>query len=84
MREKRNTDRELFDALYENFVWSVNPKNPLVAELAAIDRLLDEAPEILDLVHGELAHAVTAAPGRPAEATCEQVLRVRRYRSGTL
>ena len=75
MREKRNTDRELFDALYENFVWSVNPNNPLLAELAAIDRLLDEAPEILELVHGELAHQVTVAPGRPVEATCEQVLR---------
>jgi transposase, IS5 family len=75
MREKKNIDRELFDAQYENFVWSVNPKNPLVEELAAIDRLLDEVPEILDLVHGDLAHNVTTGPGRPGEATCEQILR---------
>ena len=48
MRKKENTDHELFDLQYENFVWSVNPKNPLMAELAAIDKLLDEAPEICD------------------------------------
>jgi IS5 family transposase len=75
MRKKENTDRELFDLQYENFIWSVNPKNPLMAELAAIDKLLDEVPEILDWVHADLCRGVGAAPGRPPEATSEQILR---------
>ena len=75
MRKKENTDRELFDLQYENFIWSVNPKNPLMAELAAIDKLLDEAPEIVDWVHADLCGVVGAAPGRPPEATSEQILR---------
>ena len=48
MRKKENTDHELFDLQYENFVWAVDPKNQLMAELAAIDKLLDEVPEIVD------------------------------------
>ena len=31
MRKKENTDHELFDLQYENFVWAVDPKNPLMA-----------------------------------------------------
>ena len=75
MRKKETTDRELFDLQYENFIWSVNPKNPLMAELAAIDKLLDEVPEILDWVHADLCRGAKAAPGRPPEATSEQILR---------
>ena len=75
MRKKENTDRDLFDLQYENFIWAVNPKNLLIAELAAIDKLLDEAPEILDWVHADLCRGVGATPGRPPEATSEQILR---------
>jgi len=75
MRKKEDADRELFDAQYQNFAWSINPNNPLVAELAAIDELLDEAPETLDLVDADLTNRAKTVPGRPTEATCEQVLR---------
>jgi len=75
MRKKEDTERELFDLQYENFVWSVNPKNPLMTELAAIDKLLDEVPEILDWVHADLCRGTETTPGRPGEATCEQILR---------
>ncbi len=75
MRKKEETDRELFDLQYENFVWVVDPKNPLMAELAAIDKLLDEVPEILDWIHADLCKQTNTAPGRPAGATSEQILR---------
>ena len=75
MRKKENSDHELFDAQYRNFAWAISPKNPLVAELAAIDKLLDEAPEVLDLVAVDLANHDKTVSGRPTEASCEQVLR---------
>ena len=75
MRKKENTDHELFDLQYENFVWAVDPKNPLMAELAAIDKLLDEVPEIVDWVHADLCHPVPTTGGRRAEATSEQIVR---------
>jgi IS5 family transposase len=75
MRKKENTDHELFDLQYDNFVWAVDPKNPLMAELAAIDKLLDEVPEILDWVHADLCHPTPTTTGRRAEATSEQILR---------
>lgn len=75
MRKKEDTDRDLFDLQYESFVWVVDPKNPLMAELAAIDKLLDEVPEILDWIHADLCQQTKTAPGRPAEATSEQILR---------
>ena len=77
MRQKENTDHELFDLQYENFVWAVDPKNPLMVELAAIDKLLDEVPEILDWVHADLCHPAPTptTTGRRAGATSEQILR---------
>lgn len=76
MRKKENDDHELFDAHYQNLQFAMDPKNPLMAELAAIDSLLDEVAEILDLVHGDLCHtSEKKVSGRPAVASCEQVLR---------
>ena len=75
MRKKANTDHDLFDLQYESFVWAVNPKNPLMAELAAIDTLLDEAPEVLDGVHEDLCKGTktggtVALPKPPASRSC--------------
>lgn len=76
MRKKENTDHELFDAQYQSLAWAISPQNPLAKELEAIDKLLDEAPEVLDLVHVDLAKAPRKARGgRPTEVSCEQVLR---------
>ena len=75
MRKKEKTDHDLFDLQYESFVWAVNPKNPLMAELAAIDKLLDEAPEALDGVHDDLCKQTKTRHGRPPEASSEQILR---------
>ena len=75
MRKKEKTDHDLFDLQYESFVWAVNPKNPLMAELAAIDKLLDEAPEVLDGVHEDLCKGTQTGHGRPPEASSEQLLR---------
>ncbi len=74
MREKRETSSELFDAQYRNLEFSINPDNPLFTALQGIDKLLDEAPEILDLVHAQI-NRNTKRTGRPTEATAEQVLR---------
>jgi len=49
-------------------------KNPLAAELEAIDKLLDEMPEILELVHADINRS-EAPSGRPGEASAEQILR---------
>jgi IS5 family transposase len=75
VRKRDTDDHELFDAHYQNLLFPMDPKNPLMAELRVIDSLLDEAPEILDLVHADLCKAEGAGAGRPAEATSEQVLR---------
>lgn len=76
MREKENTNRELFDAEYRNYAWAISPKNPLMKELNAIDKLLDEAPEILGLLQADLAESPKETKrGRPTEISCEQVLR---------
>ena len=74
MREKRQTSSELFDAQYRNLEFSINPNNPLFTALQGIDKLLDEAPEILDLVHAQI-NRNTKRTGRPPQATAEQVLR---------
>ncbi|MCK4957857.1 MAG: ISNCY family transposase [Planctomycetes bacterium] len=66
----------MFDAQYKSMAWAISPKNPMMKELAAIDKLLDEASEILDLVHADLTKAPRKTPGgRPTEVSCEQVLR---------
>src|SRR5258708_4128438 len=75
MREKHNPDRELFDAIYQTLAFSINPQNPLFAELEAIDRLLDEAPQILERVASDLNADAGQSPGRPAEISAEQALR---------
>jgi len=75
MREKAKTEREIFDEQYQLLEFSMSPKNPLMAELKAIDKLLDEIPEILDLVQRDLAHNKKKATGRPTGASCEQILR---------
>ena len=49
-------------------------KNSLAAELGVIDRLLDEMPEILELVHADINQS-EAPRGRPGEASAEQILR---------
>ena len=75
MREKQRTDEELFDEQYRSMMWAVNPKNPLVSELATIDKLLDESPELLDYVRADLDNSSKKPTGRPPEASAEQVLR---------
>ena len=45
-------------------------KNPLAAELEAIDKLLDEMPEILELVHADINRSEPPS-GRPGEASAE-------------
>lgn len=64
MREKCKKDAELFDAMYESLDWMVDSKkNPLYAELEAMDKLLDEMPQILELVQADLLSGAV---------TCEQ------------
>jgi hypothetical protein len=76
MRKKEETDRELFDQQYETYMWVADPKNPLIAELAAIDKLLDEVPQILDWVHADLCNQnPSTSGGRPPVASSEQVVR---------
>ena len=75
MREKQRTEEELFDEQYRAVMWAVNPKNPLMAELQAIDKLLDESPELLEWVRADLDNSHKKPTGRPPEASAEQVLR---------
>jgi len=71
---KKQSDRELFDEHYRMLEFAMDRKNPLAAELGAIDRLLDEMPEILDMVHADINRS-EAPSGRPGEASAEQILR---------
>jgi transposase, IS5 family len=79
MREKQSTNHELFDTLYQHFSWSVDPKNPTLKMLQAMDRLLDEVPEILALVLQDMSKAPAknkkGIMGRPPKASAEQILR---------
>jgi len=79
MREKQSTDHELFDIPYQHFSWSVDPKNPTLKMLQTMDQLLDEVPEILDMVLQDLSKTTVknqkGVMGRPANATAEQILR---------
>ena len=76
MRKQIQDDHDLFDEQYRNFAWAIDPKNPLVNELAMIDKLLDEIVEILDFVQRDLTGQPQKAPGgRPTVASCEQILR---------
>jgi IS5 family transposase len=75
MPKRQRTEAELFDEFYRSMMWPVSPKNPLVAELAAIDKLLDESPELIELVRADLDNPSKQPTGRPPEATAEQVLR---------
>lgn len=84
MRPKKS-EPELFDEKYGSFGFAMNPKNPLVNQLEAIDKLLDEMPEILDWARADLDSG--AGPksdaqrkgGRPKGArpriSAEQILR---------
>jgi IS5 family transposase len=82
MRPERS-EEELFDEIYRAQMWVVSDKNPLMRELATVDRLLDQTPEILAEVAKNLTNSsrlATARPGkkpngRPEEASAEQVLR---------
>jgi IS5 family transposase len=71
---KKSSDRELFDQQYRMLEFAMNPKNPLAAELKAIDELLDEIPEMIDLVHSDIDHS-KSKKGRRAEISAEQILR---------
>lgn len=71
---KNQSERELFDQQYAMIEFSMNPKNPLFAELKAIDQLLDEMPEILDLVRDDIGRCENKK-GRPAVISSEQILR---------
>jgi IS5 family transposase len=79
MREKKSSDHELFDIPYQHFSWSVDPKNPTLKMLQTMDQLLDEVPEILDLVLQDLSKTTVknqkGLVGCPAKATAEQILR---------
>lgn len=75
MRERQRTEAELFDEQYRSMMWPVSPKNPLINELATIDKLLDESPELLELARANLDNCAKQPTGRPPEATAEQVLR---------
>lgn len=74
MREKKETSRELFEAQFSIYSFAMNPKNPLVVELGAIDQVLDEAPEILDWVLADIETGGKPT-GRRSGASAEQVLR---------
>jgi IS5 family transposase len=71
---KKQSDRELFDEQYQMLEFAMNPKNPLAATLKAINRLLDEMPEILDWVHSDIDRGA-GHKGRRGEISAEQVLR---------
>ena len=75
MPGRQRTEAELFDEFYRSMMWSASPKNPLIKELATIDQLLDESPELLELVRAHLDNSTKRPTGRPPEATAEQVLR---------
>lgn len=73
MRKKQSAT-ELFDEHYKMLEFAMDRKNPLVAELGAIDKLLDEMPGILELVHADINRS-KANKGRPAGASAEQIVR---------
>ena len=52
----------------------VFPKSQAGRELAAISNILDEIPEVLDMVHHDLTADVSAGAGRSGR-TAEQVFR---------
>jgi hypothetical protein len=64
MREKESSSPELFDESYRTFFWAVDAGDPNLKMLQAMDRLLDEVPEILEMVDGDLRKA---APGKTAK-----------------
>lgn len=71
---KKKTERELFDMHYQMLKFSMNPKNPHAAELDAIDKLLDEIPEVVELVHADI-NTTENRSGRKAAMSAEQALR---------
>lgn len=71
---KKQSESELFDEHYRMLEFAMDRKNPLAAELKAIDKLLDEIPEILELVHADINRSDTKT-GRSAVASAEQILR---------
>ena len=71
---KKQSESELFDEHYRMLEFAMDRKNPLAAELKAIDKLLDEMPEVLDLVHADINRS-DAKKGRSAVASAEQILR---------
>jgi len=74
MRPERS-ERELFDEQYRALMWSVRGDSPLVRELEAIDRLLDEIPEIVKRVRADLTNSARDRRGRREEVSAEQVVR---------
>lgn len=80
MREKAVTSPELFQAEYDAMQWCVKKSNPMVLQLEAIDKLLDELPELLTAIHENISAPAGKAPlksksGRPVGITSEQALR---------
>lgn len=80
MREKQESSPELFKSEYDAMDWNVKKTNPLYVQLQAIDKLLDQVPEIVTLVHDDLStrpgkNALKSRFGRPVEITSEQALR---------
>ena len=71
---KKQSESELFDEYYRMLEFAMDRKKPLAAELKAIDKLLDEMPEILDFVHADINRSDTNT-GRSAIASAEQILR---------
>lgn len=80
MREKQESAPELFKTEYDAMDWNVKKTNPLYVQLQAIDKLLDQMPETVALVHADLnarpgKKALKSRFGRPVEITSEQALR---------
>lgn len=80
MREKEVTAHDLFKAEYDSMDWCIKKTNPLYLQLQAIDKVLDEMPEILNCVHRDIAaptgrRKLKSRFGRPVQITSEQALR---------
>ncbi len=81
MREKEESAPELFKAQYDSMDWVVKKTGALYKDLEAMDKLLDEMPDILASVHADVTaprpgkEALKSRFGRPGEITTEQAFR---------
>lgn len=75
MHEREKSELDIFDEHYRSHLCFMKKNNPMLNELGAMDKLLDEMPEVLKKIQEDLNKGIKSQRGRESKINAEQSLR---------